>query len=259
MNMNATWLIAKYMDDLRRREPRNVGVILISDRGSLSKFKGEKTDGEIDGRRINVGSGDNYKAWVAHWKRTLREGGERMRLLGTGAQGNYFLEFGGERLMGNADVDDKAFLDELYRELVEDLPIAVEAPDPRRLIERTFVRLKIKDRITNQPALTGHAFGVDDHLVFDYRYRNGINVLMKRVHIANETWDHVHEAAWNFTQARTIEPDTRLVPLISHATGVDPSGPLSLLQRVGVHQTVDVSDEDRAVGGLTTALGLSRS
>jgi hypothetical protein len=256
--MNATWLVAKYMDDLRRREPKNVGVILLSDHGSLSRFKGEKTDGEIDGRKINVGSVENYKAWVEHWKRTLREGGDRMRLLTAGTPGNYSLEFGGERLLGNADLNSAAFLDLLYRQLVEDVADPPDVVDPRRLIERMFDRLKIREKIFERPSVVDRTRGVEDPLAFDYRYKNGINVLMKRVHLAKDPWATVHETGYNFTQARVMEPDTRLVPLVSHAPGIDPGAPIKILTGIGGYDAIDVSDEEKAASGLIAVLELPR-
>jgi hypothetical protein len=255
--VNTTWFVAKYMSDLRRREPTNVGVVLIAAHGAaFARFKGEDdATGEVDGRRIRTGSLENYKAWVAHWRRTIERNPDPVRLAKRDPSQNYFLEFGGERLVGNEETDPRQLLDLLYRELVEENPPLVEALDPRRLVERTFVRLHIREKITERPAVVGRRWGVDDPLSFDYRYKNGVNVLMKRVHISKE-WDAVHAAAWNFQQARLAEPDTRLVSLISHAPGTDPEDPVKILRKVGSDETVDVSDEGRAISGLQTALQL---
>src|SRR4051794_28602366 len=105
--MNARWLIAKYMSDVRRREPTNVGIVLITDRGErLARFKAEdESTGEIDGRKFRSGAVENYKAWVAHWKRALEKKADPRRLVTRDPTQNYFLEFGGERLLGNEEVD----------------------------------------------------------------------------------------------------------------------------------------------------------
>ena len=67
----AEWLVAKYMPDLRRREPKNVGVLLRMGDSCFSRFLGEQSGGQIDGRHVHglVNSVQNYKAWVGYWKR----------------------------------------------------------------------------------------------------------------------------------------------------------------------------------------------
>jgi len=62
--MKARWLVAKYMPDLRRREPDNVGVILLMDGRAHLRFLGQR-DGRVDGRSVRwAGSVKNYKAWA---------------------------------------------------------------------------------------------------------------------------------------------------------------------------------------------------
>lgn len=48
------YLIAKYIPDLRRMEPRNIGVIVWSPQGVAARFAAEKadTDGDVDGRSL---------------------------------------------------------------------------------------------------------------------------------------------------------------------------------------------------------------
>ena len=257
--MNTTWLIAKYMPDIRRREPMNVGVVLLANGGPCARFLGETDPGLINGHLVRgrFGALENYKGWVDYWRMAMAKADPK-QLLRHEPQHNYFLEFGGERVLGNADLDRGAFLDRLYRDLVENVPSVPDVVvDPRRLIERTFDRLKIREKILERPSVVDRTRGVEDPLAFDYRYQNGINVLMKRVHLAKEPWATVHETAWIFGQARTTEPDTRLIPLLSHVPGVDPGAPMKLLKGIGGYDAVDVSDEATAANGLVTALGLT--
>ena len=173
--MNATWLIAKYIPDVRRREPRNVGIILFTDKGAISKFHGED-----DGRKAKtkkVRSSDNYKAWIAYWRRTAAKG-DIAQLISSDRQQNYFVEVGGERLLGNKGLDPDAYLNFLYAELVEEKGMA-EARERTTSPERLFERLQIT--VDSPRPVELDVEGVKDHHVFDYAYKNGVYTLMKQV------------------------------------------------------------------------------
>src|ERR1700690_3094866 len=71
--MNATkYLLVKYIPDVHRFEPRNIGVILWSPLGVEARFVAEHTSrpGEVDGRSIPsfVTSASAYKQWVRYWR-----------------------------------------------------------------------------------------------------------------------------------------------------------------------------------------------
>src|SRR5258708_5588363 len=69
------YLIAKYIPDLGRMEPRNVGGIVWSPTGVQARFLAEKDDrpGEVDGHSIPtfVTSAQAYRQWVQFWRREL--------------------------------------------------------------------------------------------------------------------------------------------------------------------------------------------
>ena len=72
--MKASWYIAKYVPDLRRREPINIGIILFLGETVLSRFLGENEQGVLNGRRLRgkVRAFSNYKAWLSHWREAVR-------------------------------------------------------------------------------------------------------------------------------------------------------------------------------------------
>jgi hypothetical protein len=69
------FLIAKYVPDVFRNEPRNIGVVLWSPDGVAARFAGEKPDapGEVDDAQIPpfVSSAEAYKQWVRYWRREM--------------------------------------------------------------------------------------------------------------------------------------------------------------------------------------------
>lgn len=68
--MNTDYLLAKFAPDLKRMEPRNIGVIAWS-KGRLSaKFIG---DNEAIPKRIGVRDKSNYQDWIDSWKRQLNK------------------------------------------------------------------------------------------------------------------------------------------------------------------------------------------
>lgn len=71
------YLIAKYIPDLARMEPRNVGIILWSPDGVEARFLAEKISqpGLIDGRSIPsfVGSANAFRQWIEFWRAELKK------------------------------------------------------------------------------------------------------------------------------------------------------------------------------------------
>src|SRR4051812_24962885 len=107
------YLVAKYVPDLLRNEPVNIGILAWVD-GTVSwRFLGQRADGEIDGRgrgvRGVIRSIPNYKAWVNAWMKRASAAEIRTRAgtfskaspeflsaLASYGEGNYILEAGGE-------------------------------------------------------------------------------------------------------------------------------------------------------------------
>jgi hypothetical protein len=264
--MTTRWLLAKYMGDMRRREPVNIGVIVISEHGTLARFIAEKEDGSIDGRSARpMNSPVVYRQWVRHWRQLL-ERQEVSEILHVASHGwtdeNYFLEAGGELLLDGGKVDPQDLLDDLYTSVVDD------TPDPTResigqLAERVMADLTpVLSRPIHRESLirVRHDDKVDE-LRFDYRYNNGVPHLMQRVSLAfgdARSWDRVHAAAWSFAEVRNAsEPDLRDAQFIALYKPREPDATLDQqlgqLERLGAH-TVDVSVPDQATETLVELL-----
>jgi hypothetical protein len=71
------YLLAKYIPDVHRFEPRNIGVIVWSAVGAEARFLAEFPDrpGEVDGRSVPafVTSASAYKQWIGYWRKLLSE------------------------------------------------------------------------------------------------------------------------------------------------------------------------------------------
>lgn len=200
--MASWWYVCKYVDDLLRDEPRNLGVIVQNESEVVSRFVGERPDGVIDGRRVPwVRSADTYRLWVRHWRSvaTSSDGlsGQERR-----SADNYFLSPRMETLFGS---DTKLTLDELADTLFARL-VAGEgelAENLREHVERVFGKLELY--VEPDPSVLVEVDGVADLLNFDYRYTNGRTTLMERLNLANvneRSWDRVHAASWNFSRVR---------------------------------------------------------
>jgi hypothetical protein len=209
--MNTRWFVAKYIPDLRRGEPVNVGVILTTPTETLYRFLGV-TDRGVDGRRIpkDVKSHDNFRAWVAYWTelagypdRIVAEAARRS------AGANYILQEG-----GRAERSDRS-----PQELIEHLFAAVvrrtesTSPRPAKASE-IFQRLQIvveRGVVETVQTLERYADNtpVEDKVYFDFRYRNATTIRMREFAVSDQpkSWDRVHAAHYAFAKAKSLGGD----------------------------------------------------
>lgn len=186
------WFVAKYMSDLRRREPRNVGVILSVDGQLVMRFLGER-NGEMDARKARlVASSTNYKDWVHFW-RSLRHA-QDLPLI-RGATDNYYIERGGHRLVG-AEEDPQALLDTLYAQIVAPSEHGERDMDPVAELFASLDEGDVVDPIVErEPVIETDR----DAFPFDYGVRTSTQRLLFRKVAFNgsprKTWDSLHAAA----------------------------------------------------------------
>ena len=263
--MNAKWLIAKYIPDMRRREPQNIGIILLKDEKPYLRFRGRnKADGKIDGNKTKFQkSVDNYRAWVSYWEHAAIKGGLDGLLRRPRPDDNFILEFGGERIIGSDSTEPEAFADELYSQLVEadiiENGVAREV-SVETAIDRIFRKLDISEKVEKDPVLP--SVDNDERIFFDFRYKNGRNTWMKRVRIDRGSeklaMDPLFSAAYVFERAKSIDTDCHLVALLECQEGSPIIRPEDFLQKHGSGSTVfNVANEDDTASGLKDVLGLT--
>jgi len=241
------------MPDLRRREPKNVGVVLKMGDLCVTRFLGERDEGRIDGRHVQglVNSVPNYKAWVAYWQHVVDET-DPVALTKQRADDSYFLEYAGERLLGSEDTAAEDMLDHLYSVLVEEMP-EPDTLNVRQLSERVLVRAGIRDRVTEKYRLP---VSVTDSALFDYKYDNGPLNLMKRVTLTYEderSWANAHAAAWDFEKAAfsTMDGSGKLIALVkTRPSDSELKQQMRLLDDLS-SAVIDVSHEQEAAAQLT--------
>ena len=254
--MKARWLVAKYMPDLRRREPDNVGVILLMDGRAHLRFLGQR-DGRVDGRSVRwAGSVKNYKAWVDYWTQaaeTTPLEALTSKLTAHVGDANYIVEVGGERIFGDGATPEE-MLDYLYTTLIE------PSSDRRsfsvgRLSENLFGRLSIHEHVQKDFKLEID----EDTIHFDYRYDNGQMNLMQGVSLVNaddRSWDNVHRVAYEFAKsARSTMPHQTIALVNPREHDKDLDRQLRVLREHG--KVVDVSNEVIAVDYLRELLHLA--
>jgi hypothetical protein len=114
----AEFYIAQYMEDVFRREVRNVGVFVrVGDR-TAARFLGENENGDLDGRRLKVFvAPDVYRQWVEYWRRVLETETAPLDVIKSESKGNFFVVDGGE-VRDVADDPAESILAFLYTSLV---------------------------------------------------------------------------------------------------------------------------------------------
>jgi hypothetical protein len=257
--MSTEWLVAKYMPDLKRREPRNVGVMLRVGHRTLSRFAGERAGGGIDGRflRGRVADVDTYRAWVNFWRHAVEDAGSLREVMQPTGDENYAVEYGGERLLGSDAREAEDMLDYLYATLVEELP-EKEALSVAQLSENVLGRLDIADKVERGYRLNIPHERFTDRVRFDYRYVNRRPHLMQQVSLTlsdERSWDVAHAAAWSFEKAHGAEVDTSLIALVKQRQADDDlERQLLLLEEQAA--VVDVGETERATENLRELLQL---
>jgi hypothetical protein len=244
------------MPDLRRREPKNVGVVLRVGDLCLSRFMGERGEGRIDGRHVHgfVSSLQNFKAWVAYWRQTA-DSEDLVALTRHRADDNYFLECAGKRMLGSEHTVPQDMLDYLYSVLVEDRP-EPDTLNVRQLSERVLDRAGIRNQVTEKYRLP---VSVTDSALFDNKYEGGSVSLMKRVTLTYDderSWASAHAAAWDFEKAAFAIRDGggNLIALIkTWSSDSELKQQLGLLDDLS-SAVIDVGQEQEAAAQLTEVI-----
>ncbi|MFR9724514.1 hypothetical protein ACL02R_14300 [Streptomyces sp. MS19] len=183
--MDGSWFLVKYVDDVFRNEPINVGVVVTSSQGVGSRFLGQRPDGSINGQRINkrVRGVETYKAWVKFICKEALRGtlDARIESLSKRVGESYLVERRGPVLETADGRLPQGVADELFSVLV-----ASEVANPLALdilAETAFKRLVLPPghRIDRDVDYHVRVREVPQSVTFDYRYAAERTILMDRV------------------------------------------------------------------------------
>ncbi len=267
------YLVAKYVPDLFRFEPRNIGIIVWHAGQSAARFWGEKPGqpGEIDGRAKPpfIASDSTYRHWIRYWRESIcseafvspdsgqviaRSSPDIIQGLTESGTGNFHLVHAGEILEVVEPGGLQDLADDLFARLV--LAKADETSDPTlaslvdQLIRRHDLAQK-KHFKMNYPVHCRLDSFTEDYN-FSYAVVNGKpNRLYQTVSLPpkNEGWikKSADSTAWMFekvAQAKILDA-SRLTALV-YVTEETPalSNAVSVMRSVG--RVLNLSDTGAA-------------
>ncbi len=217
------YLLAKYIPDLMRQEPRNIGVVLWSQEGVEARFIAEKEYREIDGRSIPsfVSSPSAYRQWIEYWReqissdeiqdpraqKTARKSSDQfLEVLKLSNKGNFVLADGGILMEPVTSSELPTVTNELFTSLVEDY--SLEISSEITLVDACDEIIKSTNLIKSPYFKTAFPIecevnGTTDEYTFSYAFQNGsLGGLYQRVHLPKKKKElikkNVHETAWMF-------------------------------------------------------------
>lgn len=175
------FLIAKYVPDLRRMEPRNVGVIVWSNGDIRARFSGEKSNGRTEvapPTRLQIQSRNAYRQWIDYWRALIakpalndsrgraveRDDSEFVSLLASKSKQQFYLAEGGEFLESIKPTELDAVADELFSELVEvesDQPVNQDRSMASRALIKSCKTALDESGLKDRPGFWGGESGFD--------------------------------------------------------------------------------------------------
>jgi len=225
--MTATkYLLAKYIPDLPRFEPRNIGVIVWCEDGVEARLLAEYRDrlGEVDGRSIPtfVTSSNAYRQWIRSWRKavsgeTFTPSGHAEPIAVTSpefvdalvrtSRGNFVITEAGELLDRVTEDELPAVADQLFASLVE-----TNAPDEPRDLDfdekcdqlLALSGLPQHRNFHNRFPVTCSVNGVSEEYVFSHALANGtLERLYQRWPLPKgkkNIQKHLHDTTWRLEQ-----------------------------------------------------------
>lgn len=180
----AEWHLVQFTADMRRREPRNVGVaVTVGEEWRLRLFAVDPKTHAVDGRalrRMQL-TKDDYAAWVEYYTLMMGDGGvDRIRRSQRMRPAEFRMIVGGQTEL-HTDLD--SFIENLFGEMVQADKTSHDDPSKelRRRVEKV---LDIAD-ISPAPdfVVPGKWGDAADAIPFNYGYQNGQLHLMDRLQL----------------------------------------------------------------------------
>lgn len=283
--MSTPWFVVKYMPDLYRREPRNVGVVLLHQGHGFTRFLGQDpSSGELipewPDQRVwpeqQAPPVQTYRSWIDYFSHHAAQGTwERaLDILSRQPLDNFYVEEGGKYERGVGD--PRSLLDELFRQLVDSglglggtSGVAGEG-NVQTLVKQVFEAARIDRKVQLRPdypvQVEGRRGAVQETVKFHYRYVNGVVTLMERVSLyqakRNRNLQQVRDLLYRIEHVTEAHDVSRFIALY-YVPGLEPaaaqeavSRELHLLETYA--DVVDVSDVATAATELRECLALGR-
>lgn len=199
------YLVAKYIDDLTRNEPTNVGVIVYDGSQAVARFDGEDDHARIDLRRLRgpVTGKHAYRAWVDYWRAVLENpanadaklkdvpsGDSRVieHLISSSGR-DFYMQPGGTILIDAERSTPQETLDDLFMRLVRQ----PDPPAPPTLREKS------------RQALAQAGAPLNDESRFVEQQR--VSVTVRGATMTDEISYAVKNGTWHYLQEMPFSPD----------------------------------------------------
>lgn len=267
-----TYFIAKYVDDLARNEPANVGLLATDGEKVVARFDGEGDAEHIDLRKVRhrISGSHAYRAWVHYWREAVKDpvkvgvdcttAVDVLQHLAEGGSRDFYIEEGGAILL---EAEEQS-LDETARELYEKLVREPDPPSPlslqgksRRALAAAGAPLEDEHRFRKQFTVELDVDGVSVEHEVSYAVMNGDWHYLQEVpfdpgkpRVSRKEASH---CAFLFEHANWSKEDSLILYDSSDLSGHS----LRLLKMLeGFAPVVDVDREDDAAELLHTSLKL---
>jgi len=276
---NTRFLVAKYIPDMRRLEPRNIGVIVWTDGHLSAHFLGEGGEIARAPRRLGVQNQDTYRQWIRYWRsemsrptlsingndqRIARESPEFIDALRQRSKENFVLVDGGfvTGHVNPGDIDE--VVQDLFVGLVEEGDDsgdshAEDAILLKKAVSHIFHASGI-DGVQGYQAKTPLTFSVESHVfafTFDWTvYTDSPQAVFQHAMLTRPM--SVNSAAFMFSclaradfQPYRVRKERCLALVRTTAAIMDNEAAVRELEKLKAYSTVvDVSDEERSINEL---------
>lgn len=210
----AVYLI-QHVDDPRRHEPRNVGVIVagsdqvayqIVDPDELALSKRYRRAAEA------VMEDDTYPTWLAYWQRALERGRDGLSEIVDRQKPSFPIILAGE-LMGDIREDVTTLADRYFDELVLPLP-ELPAAAPERPVDRVLRAsgVSASRHFHRNYALPTSGLPIPIQVSFNYAWVNGHTAVADQ--LLHHTGDsRLTASLWKFEH---VASDVRCIAIVDH-------------------------------------------
>jgi len=231
--MTMRYVVVRYVSDLTRDEPKNIGIVLASEKEVIAKFVGEK-GGKLDLRKVRsvVPHTGTYKQWIDYWRYIISQHQETERSLDqvlASSRGNFIAKEGETvYLPREVAINPQSALRHLYYLLVEEFP--QEGQEETDLNERCEEIIKQYELRRSPYFKEGHEVEVTvdsvvQRIIPSYSWVNGVEIYFQKVSLLaarrETTQRNVNNAAWIFERLKRDNRDRQAKALFKMTDSPD--------------------------------------